>query len=81
VLVTGGVYRRSRNPFYVGWGGGWVLVAAGVAMLSPTPLTIAGLVGLILSLEVVVRLVEEPAPRAAQGQAYIEYERHTRRFI
>lgn len=77
VLVTGGVYRRSRNPFYVGW----VLVAAGVAVLSPTPLTIAGLVGLILSLEVVVRLVEEPALRAAQGQAYTEYERRTRRFF
>lgn len=76
-LVTAGIYRHSRNPFYVGW----VVVAAGVAVLSPTWLTIAGVGGLVVSLEVVVRLVEEPALRAAQGQAYTEYARRTRRFI
>lgn len=70
-------WSSESPPFYVGW----VLVAAGVAVLSPTPLTIAGLVELILSLEVVVRLVEDPALRAAQGQPYTEYERRTRRFI
>jgi len=77
ILVTDGVYGHSRNPFYVGW----MLVAAGVAVISPTALTVAGLVGLILALQVTVRLVEEPLLRAAQGEAYAEYARRTRRFI
>lgn len=77
LLITDGLYHRSRNPFYVGW----VLVAAGVTVLSLTPLTIAGLVGLVVSLEIVVRWVEEPALRAALGQAFVEYERRTRRFV
>lgn len=76
-LITDGVYRRSRHPFYVGW----VLVAAGVALISPTPLTVAGLAGLIVSLEIVVRLVEEPALRATHSRAYAEYARRTRRFV
>ena len=76
-LVTDGVYRCSRNPFYVGW----VLVAAGVTLISPTALTVAGLMGLILSLEIVVRLVEEPALRAVYGDTYAKYARRTRRFV
>ncbi len=76
-LVTDSLYRHSRNPFYAGW----VMVASGVAALSPTPLSVAGLVELILSLEILVRLVEEPALHAAQGQAYVDYARRTRRFI
>ena len=77
LLVTSGLYRCSRNPFYVGW----ILVAAGAAVLSPAPLTVAGLVGLIASLEVVVRLVEEPALTATLGRPFAEYERGTRRFV
>ncbi len=76
-LVTERLYRHSRNPFYVGWG----LVAAGVAAINPTPLTVAGFVGLVLSLEIVVRLVEEPALRATQPSAYAEYARRTSRFV
>lgn len=76
-LVTDGLYRHRRNPFYLGS----VLVAAGVAVLSPTPLAVAGLLGLVVSLEVVVRRVEEPALRAALGQAFADYARRTRRFI
>lgn len=76
-LVTDGLYRNSRNPFYVGW----VLVAAGVAVVSPTALTIAGAAGLVASLEIVVRFVEEPALRARPDRDYDDYARQTRRFL
>ncbi len=75
-LVTTGLYRHSRNPFY----SGWILGNVGVLLLVPTIAEVVGLVLIVASLEIVVRCVEEPALRNAHGAAFEHYMRHRRRF-
>lgn len=75
-LVTTGLYRHSRNPFYCGW----MIANVGGLLLVPTTAEVVGLVLLVASFEIVVRFVEEPALHNAHGDEYDRYKRQRRRF-
>jgi protein-S-isoprenylcysteine O-methyltransferase Ste14 len=76
-LVTGGPFAIVRNPIY----SAVIPLVAGLTLLAPNPVAIGTLVGLVLSLEVQVRLVEEPHLLHAHGHAYAEYASSVGRFV
>ena len=76
-LVTGGPFSLVRNPIY----SGVIPFFAGVALLVPNPVAIAGFAMLVLGLELQTRLVEEPYLRQVHGPAYAEYAARVGRFI
>jgi len=76
-LVTRGPFALVRNPIY----SALVVVQAGLALLVPNALALAGLVLLVASIEIQVRLVEEPHLRRVHGAAYEDYMRRTGRFL
>ena len=53
----------------------------GLGMMVPNVAAIVGLVGLVLSLELQVRLVEEPYLRQVHGSAYETYTARVGRFF
>jgi protein-S-isoprenylcysteine O-methyltransferase Ste14 len=76
-LVTAGVFAWVRNPIFSS-----VLVASvGIALLLPNWWALAGVVVLVLGLELQVRSVEEPYLRRVHGDAYREYAARTGRFV
>lgn len=77
VLVTGGMYRISRNPMYLGF----VLILAGVALLlgSPTPWIVVPLFALCVNWLYIA--VEERMLAARFGTAWKEYAAAVRRWI
>jgi protein-S-isoprenylcysteine O-methyltransferase Ste14 len=76
-LVTNGVYALVRNPIF-----SFMLVAfAGVVLLAPDALTIAGFLLLLVSVELHVRLVEEPHLRRVHDVAYAHYAARVGRFV
>jgi protein-S-isoprenylcysteine O-methyltransferase Ste14 len=76
-LVTGGPYGRVRNPIYTAM----FAFAAGVTLLLPTVLTLAGLVAVVVVIDLVVRRVEEPYLRATHGDAFTRWAAATGRFV
>ncbi len=76
-LVTGGVFRLSRNPMYVGFAValvGWaVCLAAPWAMLGPV-----AFVDFTTRFQIIP---EELAMRAKFGRAYDEYRAQVRRWV
>jgi protein-S-isoprenylcysteine O-methyltransferase Ste14 len=75
-LVTGGIYRVSRNPIYVGM----VASLAGVFLLAPNAVTLALLAIAALSISLQVRIEEEHL-RAIHGAAFGTYCARTRRWL
>ena len=76
-LVTGGVFRLSRNPIYT-----FMIVAwLGFALLVPTWLALVAGVLLISGLELQVRLVEEPHLLRTQGEPYRAWASRVGRFL
>jgi protein-S-isoprenylcysteine O-methyltransferase Ste14 len=76
-LVTGGPFALVRNPIFAAM----LPTALGLTLLVPSPVAIAGLAGLLLALEVQVRVVEEPYLTRVHGQAYRAYAAHAGRFV
>ena len=76
-LVTEGPFRLVRNPIFTAM----MATAFGLTVTVPNALSVAGLVGLVLGLELHVRLIEEPYLRAAQGDAYRRYAARVGRFL
>jgi len=75
-LVTGGVYRYSRNPQCVGFIAGYL----GFALLCNSLLTLVG--ATLLSVELALSpFAEEPWLRERFGQAYHEYAKRVPRFL
>jgi protein-S-isoprenylcysteine O-methyltransferase Ste14 len=76
-LVTGGIYRLSRNPIYLGF----LLALLGVAVLlrSLTPYLV--LVGYVILIERNVIRFEERMLAEKFGAQWAEYEKRTRRWI
>jgi protein-S-isoprenylcysteine O-methyltransferase Ste14 len=74
-LVTGGLYRLSRNPIY----SGVLLVVLGVACLTPSPWTIlsAGQAAMVVALQ--ARLEEDHLART-HGQEFRAYAARVGRF-
>lgn len=77
VLVTGGVYRISRNPMYLGF----VLVLIGIAVLlgSLTPWVIVFAFAILLNQMYII--VEERMLAEKFGAEWTKYKRTTRRWL
>jgi protein-S-isoprenylcysteine O-methyltransferase Ste14 len=76
-LVTGGPFAVVRNPIYTGM----IPFFAGIALLVPNTLTIAGAGLVLIALEIQTRLVEEPHLVRTHGQAYADYAARVGRFV
>lgn len=76
-LVTGGVFRLTRNPMYLGM----ALLLAGVALLlgSLSPLVVAA--GFVVIADRWYIRFEEAAMTAKFGDAYRAYQQGTRRWL
>jgi protein-S-isoprenylcysteine O-methyltransferase Ste14 len=75
-LVTGGVFSLVRNPIFTSM----LVTSLGLMMTIPNVLSVAGLVLLVVALEVQVRYVEEPYLLNAQADNYRAYARRVGRF-
>lgn len=76
-LVTGGPFARVRNPIF----SPVALTALGLAMMVPNPVALIGAGVLLVALELLVRVVEEPYLQRIHGDAYSAYAARTGRFI
>ena len=76
-LVTTGPYRRVRNPILLGT----AITAIGLALVVPNLVSVAMLVAIGVSLEIQVRLVEEPYLLRVHGDSYRGYAARTGRFL
>jgi protein-S-isoprenylcysteine O-methyltransferase Ste14 len=76
-LVTGGLFRHVRNPIFTSMLVGF----AGLALLVPNALGIAGFVLSVLSLQLQVRLVEEPYLIERHGTPYRTWAASSGRFL
>ena len=76
-LVTGGMFRLSRNPGY----SFMVIAAVGFTLLVPTWLAVVAAVLLIAGVLIQVRLLEEPHLKTAHGDTYAAYAGRTGRFL
>ena len=76
-LVTDGPFAYVRNPIF----SAMIPTALGLTLLVPSVVAIAGLVGLVVALELQVRVVEEPYLRRVQGEAYARYAARVGRFV
>ena len=76
-LVSGGLYRFSRNPMYVGV----LLVVFGQALLFASRKVAIYGAGLWVFFHLIIILVEEPHLRATRGQSYEQYSRAVPRWL
>lgn len=76
-LVTTGLYRRSRNPGYLGL----AVIQLGVAILFDNMwIIVSGLIAIFVTNRLVIRL-EEKKLSDAFGQAYRDYCKRVRRWL
>lgn len=75
-LITGGPFGLSRNPIF----SGMILSLVGLALLTPSPWTVMGVLWAISLLSLQVRL-EEKHLLAKHGLAYAGYAARVGRFV
>ncbi len=76
-LVTTGPFTLVRNPIFAAM----LPTALGLTLLVPSWVAIAGLLGLVLALELQVRVVEEPYLLQVHGSTYAAYAAQVGRFV
>ncbi len=76
-LVTAGAFGLVRNPIF----SAMIVAATGLALMVPNPISIAGLVLLVVAIELQVRFVEEPHLRRLHGKGYLGYCSRVGRFV
>lgn len=76
-LVCRGAFAVVRNPIFTPM----LIFAAGVTLMAPNPLAIAGLLLLVVAIQLQVRCVEEPYLLRTHGDTYREYARGVGRFL
>jgi len=76
-LVTTGPYTRVRNPIYTAM----FAFTIGLAMVIPNLIAIVGAAAIILVINIVVRVEEEPYLIKVHGDAYREWSQRTGRFL
>lgn len=76
-LVTGGLFARSRNPFF----GAVFVFSLGLFLMVPNPVAVVAGLCLFLGFEIQVRTVEEPNLRQVFGEEYERYGRKVGRFF
>jgi protein-S-isoprenylcysteine O-methyltransferase Ste14 len=75
-LVTSGPFAIVRNPIFAAM----LPTALGLALMVPSVVAAVGLFVLVVSLELQVRVVEEPYLLAVHGDAYRSYAAKVGRF-
>lgn len=76
-LVTGGIYRFTRNPMYLGD----VLILLAIVVFFSHPLGLAGVVLFVAWMNLLQIPAEERALRARFGEAYDAYRARVRRWV
>lgn len=76
-LVTGGVYRFSRNPIYVGM----AILYAGLAVALDSPVALALILPCLVVVDRLVIAREERYLQARFGPAYLAYRQAVRRWL
>ena len=76
-LVTSGTFALVRNPIFTVM----AIAGAGLAVMTPNVVALAGFLVLLLALQLQVRVVEEPYLLRAHGQTYSAYAARTGRFL
>lgn len=76
-LVTSGPFALVRNPIFAAM----LPTALGLTLLVPSWVAIVGLLGLLVALELQVRMVEEPYLLRVHGKEYTGYAARVGRFF
>ncbi|MGD8385312.1 MAG: isoprenylcysteine carboxylmethyltransferase family protein, partial [Lysobacterales bacterium] len=76
-LVTGGLYRYTRNPMYLGM----TLMLLGMALLLGSVTALAPVAGFARVIHKRFVLPEEAFLEKAFGQAYLDYKLRVRRWL
>lgn len=76
-LVRSGVFGLVRNPIFTAM----LVFGLGIALVTPNVVAVAGYVVLFLSIELQVRVVEEPYLRMVHGDSYRDYLASVGRFV
>ena len=76
-LVSEGPFGVVRNPIFTAM----VVATVGLTAMIPNAVAIAGLLALVVALEVQVRLVEEPYLAVTHGDTYRRYAGRVGRFL
>lgn len=76
-LVTAGLFSLARNPIFTAM----VVLTVGLVLMVPSVIAFAGLVALVVALELQVRVVEEPYLLRTQGEPYAVYASRVGRFV
>ncbi|GAB3480791.1 methyltransferase family protein [Nocardiopsis coralliicola] len=76
-LVTGGIFGIVRNPIFTGLG----MLLAGMVAAVPSALSVAALAICIASVQIQVRVVEEPYLLRTHPDDYRAYAQRTGRFL
>ena len=76
-LVTDGPFGLVRNPIFAAM----LPASAGLALMVPSAVAFLGFAGLVLALELQVRVVEEPYLLGVHGDRYRRYAARVGRFL
>lgn len=76
-LVTSGPFGLVRNPIFAAM----LPTALGLTLLVPSWVAILGFLGLVVALELQVRVIEEPYLRQVHGVSYAAYAARVGRFV
>src|SRR5262249_26335859 len=76
-LVRSGVFGWVRNPIFTAM----IVSGFGIALVTPNLVAIAGFALLVVSIELQVRVVEEPYLSTKHGDAYGDYVAGVGRFV
>ncbi|KIU14490.1 methyltransferase family protein [Mycolicibacterium llatzerense] len=76
-LVRHGMFNLVRNPIFAAM----LTFAAGITLMAPSALAFAAFAVLAVTIELQVRVVEEPYLMATHGKAYRDYCKAVGRFV
>lgn len=76
-LVTSGPFAHVRNPIFAAM----LPTSAGLVLMVPSVVALAGFAALVLALELQVRVVEEPYLLRVHGDGYARYAARVGRFV
>ena len=76
-LVRSGVFGLVRNPIFTAM----MIFGLGFALMTPNPMALIGFVLLVVTIELQVRVVEEPYLLTTHGDAYRDYLAGVGRFV
>jgi len=76
-LIQHGIYRRTRNPQYVGYSGMFL----GASVAAGSGLALVSTLLFMVIIHVFITRVEEPHLRRIFGPTFKQYERNVRRYV